>query len=290
MEGFQVAALEAMTAAVNAGDASGYAGLYTPDAEIRIYGSGDLYGRPAIERHEVELLRAFPGTRLAFYSLWKGLDSTAVHYAVNGPTPEGRLMGHEGLLFHRFHRSGLIEQERRYMDALTPMAQVGLLGSLPARPLPNLPEVMRVYAGDSPGDVENVRLVKTWLVALDERDESRLSGLVAADILVDDLIFPEPFIGKSALEAWVDAWNLPVADARLEITTILSARNAVVVETVLRGTLNGSLCGVSAFGKPFAVHRAAIFETEGPTILAIRWFMNRRELAEAVGQRPPFGS
>jgi hypothetical protein len=52
-------------------------------------------------------------------------------------------MGHEGLLFYRLHPSGLIEEERRYLDSLTPMAQLGLLGALPARPLPTLPTEMK---------------------------------------------------------------------------------------------------------------------------------------------------
>ena len=66
MEDRQISAVTEMMQAVNAGDAKRYARLYAQDAVIMIHGSGELKGRGAIEQHEVELLREFPGARLAF--------------------------------------------------------------------------------------------------------------------------------------------------------------------------------------------------------------------------------
>jgi len=129
-----ITVLNEMTRTVNAGDAAGYARLYAEDAAITIHGGGVLAGRAAIQAHEVELLSEFPGTRLAFYDVWQSGPLAVVHYAVNGPTGAGKPMGHEGLLFYRFLPSGLIAEERRYMDTLTPMAQLGALGPGPARP------------------------------------------------------------------------------------------------------------------------------------------------------------
>jgi hypothetical protein len=76
-------------------------------------------------------------------------------------------MGHEGLLFYRLHPSGLIEEERRYLDSLTPMAQLGLLGSLPHRNPPTLfsePKV-RVAAG-SPAEADNVSRFRASIAAV----------------------------------------------------------------------------------------------------------------------------
>ena len=153
----QVTAFTRTLDAVNAGDAKSYASLYAQDAVITIHGSGQLEGRGAIEQHEVELLREFPGVRLGFYAIWQTGPLAVVHYAVNGKARGGPSMGHEGLLFYRFHPSGLIEEERRYLDSLTPMAQLGLLGALPARGLPTLPTELKVNtARGSPDEEENV--------------------------------------------------------------------------------------------------------------------------------------
>src|SRR5262245_47523410 len=98
MEDRQVSALKEMMRTVNAGDAEGYANLYAEDAVIVMHGSGLLKGRHAIAEHERILLREFPGTTLAFYAVWQNGPLAAVHYGVNGKTPAGKPMGHEGLL------------------------------------------------------------------------------------------------------------------------------------------------------------------------------------------------
>jgi ketosteroid isomerase-like protein len=126
MQDQNVRALREMIESVNAGDAKRYAQLYAGDAVITIHGTGQLKGRDAIEQYEVELMREFPGARLAFYDVWQKAAMAVVHYGVNGSTRGGQAMGHEGLLFFRFDRAGVIEEEHRYLDSLTPMAHYAL--------------------------------------------------------------------------------------------------------------------------------------------------------------------
>jgi nuclear transport factor 2 (NTF2) superfamily protein len=144
----QVATVTGMMEAVNASDAKRYAFAYTKDAVIVIHGSAVLRGRDAIEGYEVELLREFPGARLAFHAMWQAGPAAVVRYAVTGQGPGGRWMGHEGLLFFRFDASGLVQEEHRYLDSLTPMAQMGLLTAGPARPLPALRSEMTLHVAE----------------------------------------------------------------------------------------------------------------------------------------------
>src|SRR6185295_18201017 len=95
----ETAALARMTATVNAGDAEGYASVYAADATITIPGGAALQGREAIRRYEEDLLRQYPGARLAFSEIWLDGDAAVVHYAVDCPLPSGGSVGHEGLLF-----------------------------------------------------------------------------------------------------------------------------------------------------------------------------------------------
>lgn len=288
LEDRQVAALAEMMDAVNAGDAGRYARVYAQDAVITIHGSDRLEGRGAIEQHEVELLRQFPGARLAFHDVWQEGPLAVVHYAVNGRISGGQAMGHEGLLFYRFQPSGLIQEERRYLDSLTPMAQLGLLGAIPARPLPTLPTELKTHlAKSSPAESENVARVRASFAELDSRNEPGFLANLAEDAVLDDLMLPQPFVGKRNVKAWFETWTAAVPDASTEVTSILAAGESVLLEAVVRGTLRGSLGRLSASDKPFAVHRAAIVQVRGGRLTRISFFTNGKELAEAVGQWPP---
>jgi ketosteroid isomerase-like protein len=287
MEDRQVAALTEMMDSVNAGDANRYARLYAPDAVITIFGGGVLKGRGAIEEHEIELLREFPGARLGFYAMWQKGPLAVVHYAVNGRTPSGQAMGHEGLLFYRFRPSGPIAEEHRYMDSLTPMAQLGMFGPLPARPLPTLPSELKAHvAQGSPKENENVALARGSLAALDSKNQEAFLSSIAEDAVLEEMIDQRPFVGKRNVKAWFETWTGAVPDARFEITTIIGIGEFVLMEMVVHGRLNGSLGPVSASNREFAVHRAVIVQVQNGKLTRIWGFMNGKELAEAVGQWP----
>jgi steroid delta-isomerase-like uncharacterized protein len=288
MEDRQITALTHMMDAVNAGDAKRYASLYAQEAVITIYGGVELKGRDAIEQYEVQLLREFPGARLAFYSVWQSGIHAVVHYGVNGRTPGGQSMGHEGLLFYRFHPSGLIGEEHRYLDSLTPMAQMGMFGPTPTRALPALPTELKVYVARSSSDEEkNVAIVRASFMALDSKSESAFLATIAEDAVHDELIDAEPFKGKRNVKTWFSTWTSAVPDATTEITAILGVGEFVLVKTVVRGTLKGPLGRLVASNKPFAVHRAAIVQVRDGKVTRVSAFMNGKEIAEAVGQWPP---
>ena len=286
MQNRQLAAFTEMVDAVNAGDAKRYASVYAPDATIVIHGSSRLEGRNAIEEYEVGLLRQFPGTRFGFYAIWQHGSSAVVHYAVNTPAAGGPATGHEGLLFYRFDPSGLIAEERRYLDSLTPMAQAGMFG-LPARPLPALPVERRTCtAGESPAEQANVTAVKANLQALDARNEAAFLAGLTDDVVLDDLTRPRPFAGRAEARTWFGQWTAAVPDARTEIAWTLGAGDSVLVETVVRGTLEKRFGPLRPSDRAFAIHRAAIARVRNGRIGRLSLFMNGRELAEAVGQWP----
>ena len=287
----QAAALWEMLRAVNAGEAAAYARVYAEDAVITIHGTGVLSGRGAIEAHEVELLREFPGTQLAFYDFWQDGLAVVVHYGVNGRTPGGQAMGHEGLLFYRFDSAGLVKEERRYLDSATPMAQLGLLGAAPARPLPmlrTLPGTMQAHIkGTSPREEANAALVRTTFGALDARDEAGFLAGIAENGVLDDLSETSPSAGKTNVKGWFDRWTRAAAGARTEITTLAAIGEDVLVETIVRGRLQAPLGRLTPSDRPFALHRAAIVQMKDDRIAHLAVFMNTKELAQAVRQWPP---
>jgi steroid delta-isomerase-like uncharacterized protein len=290
LDELQLATLGAMVRAVNAGDAHAYAMVYAPDAVITIHGGDGVQGRAAIESYEAGLLREYPGARLGFHDVWQQGSSAVVHYAVNGRMPGGPAMGHEGLLFYRFLPSGKVAEERRYLDSLTPMAQLGALGAVSARALPAVPTEPQAHlAAGVPGlgETENLARARAIFAALDAKDQAAFLSGLADDAIVDDMIEPQPRKGKKAARAWFQSRTRAVADGTTEIATALAVGDSVLVEAVARGTLSGRLGPVSASGKPFAVHEAAIVQLREGRIRRLTVFMNGKELAQAVGQWPP---
>ncbi len=282
-----VAALNRMMATVNAGDAAGYARLYTPEAIISIYGTGELKGRAAIEAHEVELLRQFPGARLAFSDVWLDGPRAVVRYAINAPTPKGPSMGHEGLLFFHFDASGAITEEHRYQDSLTPMAQLGVLRAPAFRALPDLPaEFSRHVAARSPGEKTNGSIVTDMFAAMNAGRQSAAQSFFAADATINELFLPQPFAGNDAPAAWLKTWADAAPGMILTVTTILPIGDFVLIEGVARGSLERPLGLVPAAGRPFAVRRGFIIRLHHSRISSVAAFMNAKELAEAVGSWP----
>jgi hypothetical protein len=281
-------ALVEMVGAVNVGAADRYARVYAEDAVITIHGTTRLEGRPAIEAYEVALLKEFPGTRLAFDTVWQKGTQAVVHYAVRSPARPHRETGHEGLLFYRFGPTGLVEEEHRYLDSLTPMAQLGRLGSRVGRPRPTPPDEMTTYVSDdSARERENLDRVKRSVAALDAGSTEASPADLTDDVVVDELVDPEPHTGAASVGAWIETWRRAIPDARYEITNAIAIGDDVLLEIVVRGTCEGPLAGFAPSHAAVTLHRAAIVEIKDSKIARIRAFMNGRELAQEVGQWPP---
>jgi len=281
-----VTALREMMSTVNAGDAAGYARLYAANATITIYGGETISGRDAIEKYEAELMGQFPGTRLAFYEVWQLAPEAVVHYGVNGKTPGGAAMGHEGLLYFRFDRSGLIAEERRYLDSATPMAQLGAFGKVETRSLPQLPDDLTTYAVQRPGtNMRNVQALQLALNAIEEHDVTGFMKQAAAAVTVDDLMLPAPFSGSQGVTQWLALWRTAASISKFQVTSMFTGSEYVILETAMLGRLSGPIGRLSAGRKPFAaVHAAWIAQFKDGSIVRLTRFLNTKELADATGQ------
>ncbi len=283
----QLAALNRMVTTVNAGDAAGYARLYAPDAVIRIYGTGELTGRSAIEAHEVELLRQFPGARLAFSDVWQDGPRAVVRYAINARVATGQSMGHEGLLFFRFDASGAILEEHRYVDSLTPMAQLGAVRAAAFRAPPSLPAaIVDHVAARSRTEQQNGAIVSDMIAAMNAGRASAAQALFAADATIDEVFLPQPFTGKDAASTWLRTWAEAAPGMTLDVSTILPVGDHVLIEAVARGSLARGIGLVPHAARPFAVRRGFIMHVGNGKITGVVGFINGKELAEAVGSWP----
>jgi ketosteroid isomerase-like protein len=287
-DGPHLQALAEMARAVSAGEAARYARLYAEGAVITIHGGETLKGRAAIEEYEVALLREFPGTRLAFYDVWQAGPRAVVRYGVNGATSGGRAMGHEGLLFYRFGPSGLIVEEHRYLDSLTPMAQLGALGPAPHRAAPALPAATRAHAAKgTTAEAANLAGVTACLAALDAGDKEAFLACLADQATVEDMTEMGPVSGPRDIAAWMDKRTAALQAVTSEVISALGAGDFVLLEGVVHGTFKGPLGRLTPADRPFTVHRAVIAELKDGKLIRLSLYGNGKELAQAVGQWPP---
>jgi ketosteroid isomerase-like protein len=268
-----------MVRAVNAGDARAYAALYAEDAVMTIHGTGIFSGRKAIEQHETELLRDFPGTRFTFSDVWLSGSTAVAHYATRSPVRGGHEVGHRGLCFFRFDASGTIAEEHRYRDGLTPMAQSGMLDGVSPRPPPPLADAMHVHvAQGSPEEQANVATVRRIITALGDRVTTTAAAGFAKDAVIDELILPQAFSGKNGAKAWMDTWRRAAPDARTEIETVLAVGEHVLLEGVLRGSLEGPLGPLPGTIGSFTAHRGVIVQLRDGEVVRVDSFLSGREI------------
>jgi ketosteroid isomerase-like protein len=98
-------------------------------------------------------------------------------------------------------------------------------------------------------------------------------------------MLPQPLRGRANAIGWLKTWSA-ARDMKNDVIRMVAVGDDVLVETITRATLSGSIGRVTALGKPFSVHRALVFEIRNGTISRLISFMNGRELAEATGQWP----
>ena len=75
----------------------------------------------------------------------------------------------------------------------------------------------------------------------------------AEDAVVEGSMFPEPFVGRTAIAARLDAEMLAFPDLRVEMTNRVVHRNQVTVEWVATGTHTGDFPGFPASGRSFSI-------------------------------------
>jgi len=233
-------------------------------------------------------LQQFPGTTLAFQTIWEKDSIAVVHYGVSGKTPGGQAMGHEGLLFYEFDSAGLVSSEHRYLDSLTPIGQLGALGKISVRPPPGLKQSMTVLeAENSKEEASNQVIVAKTLNGLNAKNEAAFLSNFADNAEIDELICPQTFADKQGAESWFEMWS-GAAEARTEAQSMLAAKEFVLVEAKMGGALKGPLGPLAApsSATDFVVHRAAIFQIRDGKIVRLAFFMNGKELAQSVGQWP----
>jgi len=85
------------------------------------------------------------------------------------------------------------------------------------------------------------------------RNVSALQNDYAEDAVVEDSMYPEPFVGRAAISARTGAGMAALPDLRVEMTSRLVHGNQVTVEWIATGTYTGGFPDLPASGRSFSI-------------------------------------
>ena len=115
----------------------------------------------------------------------------------------------------------------------------------PAKPIPQ----MNVHVDEA----LQLQLHERHLAHRNAHDMSALQNDYTEDAVVEGTMFPEPFVGRAAIAARIEAEMIAFPDLQVEMTNRVVHGNQVTVEWVATGTHAGDFPGFPASGRAFSI-------------------------------------
>jgi len=122
------------------------------------------------------------------------------------------------------------------------------------------------------------------LEARNARNMNALQDDYALDAVVEGSMFPEPFVGRAAIAARIEAEKVAFPDLRVEITNRVVHGNQVTVEWVATGTHAGDFPGFPASGRSFAIPGVTVVIREHGRIVRESLYYDMEVVRHEFGQ------
>jgi steroid delta-isomerase-like uncharacterized protein len=105
----------------------------------------------------------------------------------------------------------------------------------------------------------------------------------ARNAVVEDSMYPEPFIGRAAIMGRKGAGMAAIADLKINITNRVVHGNQVTAEWVATGTHNGDLPGMPATGRSFTLRGVTVTIRHDSKIVRESIYYDVSELRRQLG-------
>src|SRR3989442_206671 len=122
------------------------------------------------------------------------------------------------------------------------------------------------------------------LEARNARNMNTLQDDYALDAVVEGSMFPEPFIGRAAIAARIEAEKVAFPDLQVEMTNRVVHGNQVTVEWVATGTHAGDFPGFPASGRSFAIPGVTVVIREHGKIVRESLYYDMEVVRHEFGQ------
>jgi steroid delta-isomerase-like uncharacterized protein len=126
-----------------------------------------------------------------------------------------------------------------------------------------------------------------WTAMWSRRDARGYGGLLAGDVIHEDIAQPDDVMGQAANVAELEAFAHALPDMVVTIEHAWSNDRVRVIEYVLSGTQTGEFRGIAPTGKPMTIHALDIDEQGGGKLLRRTTYSNSAEWLRQLGAVPP---
>jgi hypothetical protein len=258
--------------------------LLDDEAHFSSPGMDDAHGPgPVVHAHDV-LFGAFDDRKVATSRVWRTPGEQTIEWTMAGTQARDWMgvpvthkpVAFKGLTLLWTKDDGSVTDIHVYIDVALVKAQLGvgpkdLLGVVAApAPSTGTGQVFDQTAGGSADEQSNVAVMRSWLDALENNNESAYVGAVTDDIEVYTLEHPQPARGKEAARAYYKAMHKAIGQLDTTVDNAWGVGQFSIIEYSIAGEQLASIGWVPAQrDKVIRLQLVDICETTGGKVARV---------------------
>jgi steroid delta-isomerase-like uncharacterized protein len=107
----------------------------------------------------------------------------------------------------------------------------------------------------------------------------------AENAVVEDSMYPQPFVGRAAIMSRKSAGMAAIPGLKINVTNRIAKGNQLTVEWVASGTHSGNYPGLAASGRSFSIPGVTVVVRQGGKIVRESLYYDMHEVQRQLGPR-----
>ncbi len=178
---------------------------------------------------------------------------------------------------------------RKFVTVLTAMgistAGVSVIAVVASHPSGSKPTTPSKPGGEQHNQDTHLQLHQQHIAHQSQGNKHALQEDYAPNAIVEDSMYAEPLVGRSAIMARKGMGMAAIPDLQINITNRVVHGNQVTAEWVATGTHNGDLPGMPTTGRPFTLRGVTVTIRHDGKIVRESIYYDVRDLQRQIGPR-----
>jgi steroid delta-isomerase-like uncharacterized protein len=175
-------------------------------------------------------------------------------------------------------------QRRQFMKRLTLMGvSAAGVGAIAAAAASRQFATKPVSQGNLQDAVDHLHRHDEHLANQSQGNLDQLSNDYAEHAVVEDSMYPHPFVGRSAIMSRKSAGMAAIPGLKINVTNRIVHDNQLTVEWVASGTHAGDYPGLAASGRSFSIPGVTVVVRQGGKIVRESLYYDMHEVRRQLG-------
>jgi steroid delta-isomerase-like uncharacterized protein len=177
-------------------------------------------------------------------------------------------------------------QRRQFIKRLTLMGvSAAGVGAIVAAAASRQFDTKAVPQGDLQDAVDHLQRHDKHLANQSQGNLDQLSNDYAEHAVVEDSMYPHPFVGRAAIMARKGAGMAAIPGLKISVTNRVVHGNQLTVEWVASGTHTGDYPGLRATGRAFSIPGVTVVVRQNGKIVRESLYYDMEEVRRQLGPR-----